>query len=268
MGEITEVFEDLKDGIGDKGFYLLLAGAGALFIYNLFKNDTSETVIVGASGYSAYPDVEKNADVVISTLQNSIDYSETMVKENSNENRQIITDKLDDMTVGFNDYLGELGGRIEDSSNDLRDYLDSNFSATNDYIMEGLESAEKLNNSISGLGSEMDNLTSDVNKGFDLIYNQNIVSNRYLDQALKQGIGVGLGEVKSSGTSYYTYTTKKGLNTDTSIVDALKAIGGDSLASMESRTAIAKKNGITNYTGSYSQNVSLLNKLKSGKLQK
>jgi len=72
--------------------------------------------------------------------------------------------------------------------------------------------------------------------------------------------------VTSKSPETYTYTTKNGLNTSTSIVDALKATGADS--SLESRKKIAEANGISNYTGSYSQNVSLLNKLKAGELVK
>lgn len=52
----------------------------------------------------------------------------------------------------------------------------------------------------------------------------------------------------------------------TSLVDALKSIGVDS--SYSNRTKIAKKNGIKNYTGSYNQNLTLLNLLKKGKLVK
>lgn len=51
-----------------------------------------------------------------------------------------------------------------------------------------------------------------------------------------------------------------------SLVDALNSIGVDS--SKENRTKIATKNGISNYTGTASQNTSLLKKLKSGKLIK
>lgn len=49
-----------------------------------------------------------------------------------------------------------------------------------------------------------------------------------------------------------------------SIVDALKSIGVDS--SYTNRKNIASKNGITNYTGTASQNTELLNKLKNGNL--
>ena len=49
-----------------------------------------------------------------------------------------------------------------------------------------------------------------------------------------------------------------------SLVDALKQINVD--ASFSNRKRIAKNNGISNYSGSYSQNIKLLNLLKQGKL--
>lgn len=52
----------------------------------------------------------------------------------------------------------------------------------------------------------------------------------------------------------------------TSIVEALKSIGVDS--SMDNRKKIAALNGYPNYSGTASQNISLLNKLKNGKLIK
>lgn len=51
-----------------------------------------------------------------------------------------------------------------------------------------------------------------------------------------------------------------------SIVDALKSISVDS--SYNHRNELAKKNGITDYHGTYEQNIYLLNLLKTGKLKK
>ena len=62
-----------------------------------------------------------------------------------------------------------------------------------------------------------------------------------------------------------TYYPKCGSNYK-SIVDALKSIGVDS--SYKNRKSIAQINGISNYTGSASQNTTLLNLLKQGKLIK
>ena len=50
-----------------------------------------------------------------------------------------------------------------------------------------------------------------------------------------------------------------------SIVDALKSISVDS--SYNHRNELARKNGITNYHGTYEQNIYLLNLLKKGKLK-
>ena len=63
-------------------------------------------------------------------------------------------------------------------------------------------------------------------------------------------------------TSYY----KKYNGSSVSLVDALKAIGVDS--SLSNRKKIAKANGISNYSGTASQNTKLLNLLKQGKLKK
>ena len=63
-------------------------------------------------------------------------------------------------------------------------------------------------------------------------------------------------------TNYLSNKTYKGV----SLVDALKQIKVD--ASFSSRKRIAKNNGISNYSGTYSQNLKLLNLLKQGKLHK
>lgn len=80
------------------------------------------------------------------------------------------------------------------------------------------------------------------------------------------------GKLKKPGSSatvtptptfnyFKKYTGKSG-----SIVEALKAIGADS--SFNYRKSIAAKNGISNYSGTSSQNTNMLNLLKNGKLIK
>ena len=64
------------------------------------------------------------------------------------------------------------------------------------------------------------------------------------------------------GDSGYYSSNYKGL----SFVDALKQMGVDS--SFENRKVIALNNGISNYKGTSSQNLKLLNLLRNGKLRK
>lgn len=61
-------------------------------------------------------------------------------------------------------------------------------------------------------------------------------------------------------TNYLSNKSYKGV----SFVDALKQIKVD--ASFSNRKRLAKNNGISNYSGTYSQNLKLLNLLKQGKL--
>lgn len=125
MAEITEVFEDIKSKLGDKWFYILLVGVGFLFIYNLKgsgSNETTET-LTPVTTVSSYPDSVTNANVIIDTLQNSIDYSEGIITE-----------------------------KIEALENDMS----VNFEATNDYINKGLESVVSIDDKVSGLSDKVD----------------------------------------------------------------------------------------------------------------
>jgi hypothetical protein len=78
------------------------------------------------------------------------------------------------------------------------------------------------------------------------------------------------GTLKKPGSVVTTTTTvkyfKKYTGSSGSIVNALKAIGADS--SYSYRKKIAQANGISNYSGTASQNTTLLKKLKNGTLKK
>lgn len=241
MGEIEEVMDDLKGFLGDKGFMIFIAVAVLFGIYNLFKDSSTSTntdALTPVTAVASYPDAVTNANVIIDTVQESIDYSE---------------------------------GVILDAIQGMGDEINVNFEATNDYINKGFENMEYT----SGLGSSED-LYSSVDKDqiIETITNaQNSLNTQIKNIASSlngnksnQLPSAKLNQAVNSAKSYYTYKTKSGLNTSTSIVDALKAIGVNS--SMDNRAKIASANGIDNYTGSYQQNVELLEKLKSGKLKK
>lgn len=271
MAEIMEVFDDIKSGVGDKAFYILAAAAAAFGIYNLGKgqseddgsNTLASTRVV--STVASYPDAVTNANVIIDTLQNSIDYSE-----------------------------GQIIDAIQGSGDDLKEYLNSNFEQTNNYINDGFDSQKKL----------LEENFDDIKGGIDEVQQaQNDLSsvvedmkNSYSKPTYIYSGGGGGGYSGGSSTTttptktntpktttktnttkkttnkteYYTYKTKAGMNTSTSIVDAIKVSTGNynTQATYKTIKEVAKANGIKNYTGTYSQNVSLLSKMKSGKLKK
>lgn len=269
MAQIEEVIDDIKDGLGDKGFLIFIICAVAFGLYNLLKkDDTSSGELVTVTSVSSYPDAVTNANVIIDTLQNSIDYSQQSIQED-----------------------------IQGWGEELQGYMSDNFEATNDYINSGLDSQSKLleenfdsifgdldnlqnsqksiNSNITNLSGKVSGLQTNVNslsgKVSGLQTNVNSLSGNVntLKNAvsnMKQSYNApSSSSSNKSTTSTIKYTTKSGLNTSTSIVDALKASGIDS--SMANRKVLAEKNGIKNYTGTYEQNVAMLNKLKAGQLK-
>ena len=271
MAEIMEVFEDIRRKTGDKGFFILIGGALLFGLYHLTKGTQAETASVTVS--ATYPDVDTNADVVIDTILDAIEYSDGITLE-ALENQE---------------------SQIQDMGDSIKAELKENFKATNDYINKGFESQEKLAQTIGNdiqatVTQSAKDIIANNNKNAQTTQNvvkstaqttQNVVKStaKTTQNVVKKAQTTAKKATttakkatakkttaKKSGTSYYTYKTKKGLNTGTSIVDALKATGVNS--SFANRKKIAQANGIKNYTGSASQNISLLNKLKAGKLKK
>lgn len=272
MAEIKEVIEDVKEKVGDKGFLLIIIGIAVLFIIMLFRESSeggNNSTYIVPTGYTSYPDAVTNANVIIDEVNKNSDY-----------NTESILDAMEDYKTS----------------------IDDQFSFTNDYMSEGFENIQSgmsgLNTSIGGIQSDMDalqgtvgsinsnvtNIKDTVGKIQSGVSNMNnnlgkiesvVTSNQSLLNNLKDKIGSSnasqsSGSVSSSNaSSYYAKSSYTGV----SIVDAFKSIGiysigGKDIGDWTSRTAIAKANGIDNYTGSASQNSKLLNLLKSGKLKK
>lgn len=137
-----------------------------------------------------------------------------------------------------------IGGKRFDGNKLIRDFATSSQSGGTTPKKSNEELANEVIQGKWGNGQDRKNRLT--NAGYDYQAVQNIVNQK-------------LG---ATGTSYY----KKYTGSSVSIVDALKAIGVDS--SMNNRKKIAKANGISNYSGTSSQNTKLLNLLKQGKLKK
>ncbi len=268
MAEIIEVFEDIKEKVGDKTFYILGAGALLFGLYNLSKGsggDSSDN-LVPVTNVASYPDAVTNADVIIGTLQDSIDYSEGVILEKIEEGNIAIDEKLEANKQLFDTAFENIQGSLTD--------LDKNVTTINGTLTS-------MDKNISNISKEQTNISNTINTINTALKNnaKKPASTSGATTTKKPASGSGATTTKKpastsgatttkkpASVSYYKYKTKAGLSTSTSIVDALKAIGVDS--SMSNRKKIAQANGISNYTGSYSQNVQLLSKLKSGKLKK
>lgn len=146
---------------------------------------------------------------------------------------------------------------------------------TSDGSVNGISGRVDMNYQVSSLGGKLGTSSGSTSskKSNEVIANEviagkwgngvdrknRLTSAGYNYDAIQDIVNQKMG---ATGTSYY----KKYTGSSVSLVDALKAIGVDS--SMTNRKKIAKANGISNYTGTSSQNTKLLNLLKQGKLKK
>ena len=281
--EVKDFADDVKKGIGDKGFYILIAAVGAFGLYNLLK-DNNSSEYVSATGYASYPDVGENSEVVIDSISNEIWASHD-----------------------------EVVGAIETTESEVIQNMDDHFEETNGYIQEGLAAQQEIIQKIEepiqgdtvygyfdhpsgGVFVQTDTLSEAFAKanGQQKVVESKTVqikgtpnktssTSKKTSSTSKKNSSKTSTATKSNTTSTkaktstkkttsvtspstYNYTTKKGLKTSTSIVDALKATGADS--SMSARKDIAEANGIKNYSGTAAQNTKMLNMMKSGDLVK
>ena len=164
--EIEEVFQDVKKATGDKGFLILGAVVVGIFIYNVTRQDTSDTTLVPATGYTGYPSVETNANVIIDSVGKTIDYAQGEIQDSIKESEENTADRLDNMMNNITDQFGELGTNMNTSQNELKDYLNSNFTATNNYINTGLQAQRDL---INMNQSQLTTQVNDMNTKLDYI---------------------------------------------------------------------------------------------------
>ena len=257
--EIKEVISDVKKTLGNKGF-LILAGCLLLFgIYNYVRQSKEEQFeavqLETPVGYTSYPDAVTNANVIISTLQDSLDY-----------------DQIEDM----------------ERFDSLEEMLSDNFTATNDYINEGFDSMKELDKinhqeimgslgtigsnvssiktdvsgiktDVSGIKTDVSGIKTDVSGIKDKT--NNIYDKINTPPPSNGGGGGGGGGGRSNNFSATPYG-------GVSIVDGLKAIGEYGASSYSERKKIAAANGIRNYRGTAAQNTQMLNMLKSGNLRR
>ena len=113
--EVKDFGNALKKGLGDKGFYILIAAAGVFGLYNLLKDNNADSDYVSATGYASYPDVGENSEVVIDSLSNEIWASHD-----------------------------EVVGAIETSESEIIQNMDEHFEETNGYIQEGMNSQKQI----------------------------------------------------------------------------------------------------------------------------
>lgn len=197
MAEIKEVFEDIKDGLGDKGFLIFIGACVLLFFFNYTKQNNEELVTV--TGATHYPDVGENANVVISTLQDSIQYSEDELKEYMDLNFEA--------TAGF----------IQSGLDSQTQIMEESFEVVYGGIDDLKEGQAEINANVEYWGNKVYKKVKSLQASVDSLSTQKKTSS--LSSAPASGTG---SAVKTSSTSKDSNPTEKA-NVSTTVYNAIKS---------------------------------------------
>lgn len=279
--EVKDFGNDLQKTIGKNGVYILIAAAGAFGIYNLLKKDNSSEY-VSATGYASYPSVGENSEVVIDALTDEILASNDQVVGAIETSESEIIQNVDDHFEETNGYIKEGLDAQEQIMQKLDTAEEVKVVADSGYIYHDYESGSRVITKTPTDAYKPTETTTQVTpiKGTTTTAKKTTTSSKSTSTAkkttstkstrnktsTKNKTSAAKKTNATTSPNTYNYTTKKGLNTSTSIVDALRATGADS--SMSARKEIAAANGIKNYKGTASQNTKMLNMMKSGDLVK
>ena len=263
--EVKDLIEDVKDKVGDKGFTIIVAGligVGAFLVYRSFSSGSSE--YYAPTSVTGYPTVEENADVVMESVNSTIEDSYNSMSGMMDSRLEYIEGVLDNLQTDIDNKTEAI---IQNSNQNTSSVIQNSNQNTSSIIQNSNQNTQQVIQNSNQNKQEVTQVVKEVASVKSKVDNAENTTQTYT--APKTTTTTSTAKTTTTSTpkqETYTYTTKAGLNTSTSIVDALKATGADS--SFSSRKAIAEANGISNYTGSYSQNVTLLNKMKSGDLVK
>ena len=206
----------VKSVVGDNGMILLIGGA-ALFAMYAFMRDSSEesATLVTPTGYTSYPDADKNANVIIDTLQ-----------QEGVQNTNTILGALDDMQNWQSEQYTDMNYQTQQQFQNMQEILANNQNSTKDYISSGLESlTDRVNNGFAGMNDKYENLydytsgkfadvdeqLTDIKTGVNEVQTSvNAVSGKVdkVSSQVEQNKGL-LQSLKESLTVKQTTTTKK-----------------------------------------------------------
>ena len=280
---IEKVRENLSSMFsGNKG-RIAIAGVAGIALFALIKNlnETTKMTVVAPTGYTSYPDADKNANVIMDSINQHTTYENTLTR-----------DKIKEESDSMRDDLAQFG-----------DYVTGRFDSTDSYIKDGLENMNKnlttmgdslsnqMNTGFKNLGGKVDSLTNKVNgvqsttdkiltgvnknqSALDKLKKEQSTISDKLDAVNKNLKDSLTKPPRATGNNDYFKKFQYGGAWDSnSIVDGMKSIGifsygGYRMGDWRAMKEIAEANGIKNYTGTAEQNTKLVALGKSGKLLK
>ena len=230
--EVKDFASDVKKSVGNKGFMIIIIGCLAFFVYNLLKNNDSESVYT-ANAYASYPDVDSNADVVIDTLGNEI-------RNSTNEITGSIESAQSEIMVNDDENTNDILNAINDS-----DY-------TNDYVNDGISSVTYIydvvenNNTTAAVTSDNANIQTRHDRMLSHLGDGNaeVIGTGKSRPTELTGIGKPSSISNMTGIPVSSSTTKNSSSSSNSTLSGKKATNSSRINKGSGKISNATKKGV------------------------
>ena len=253
------MFEDLKSLSGEKWFWPVIIGGGALFVLALVTSGSknSDEVLLNPTDYTSYPDAVTNANAIIDSVNQFTEYTGDRIIASTSG---YMEEGLDRIWSGMSDELGNIDSSIASLSGKVDSVASSVGSIRVNTSTVGGSTATVSGSNTGGSSSSSKKTTTTTTTTTKPATTTTTTTSKPATTTTT---------TKAAAPATYAKTNYTGV----SLVDGLKSvgvysIGGKDVGSWQSRVELAKANGISNYTGTAAQNTQLLNSLKAGTLKK
>lgn len=293
-----DIVASAKDIFSSNGGKVAIAIGGGIILYTAIKaiQDNAGLTVVAPTGYTSYPDADKNANVIIDQVNQHTTYENELTRDEIADMGNYLTGRFDstdgyikDGFENLNSNLDKWGTNINSNLDNWGGTINGNINSWGGSIMGGIgDVSNKIDSGFSGINDTLSSIKDNVytNGGGVAIPGNPVLDGSHIppdpNHVPDDLVDVDAGfintssQIKNTSNSEYYKKFQYGDGSTwnpVSIVDGMKSIGifsndGYRMGDYRAMKNIAEANGIKNYTGTASQNTKLVELGTKGKLKK
>lgn len=149
--QIKEVMDDVSNVIGDNAMYIIIGGVVIMGLV-AFMNSDEDTTLYTPTGYTSYPDADKNANTIIDTIATNQQY-----------HTDTILGAMDESQMWASEQFENLRDQMTSNNEQIYGAISGNYDSLHGFIESGLgDLNNRVENGFLGVQDEFSNLRDDI----------------------------------------------------------------------------------------------------------
>lgn len=244
--ELSAVTNSLEDVAGSKFGIVLIGGVVVMALLAIFRkqSDNESGQMTLPTGYTSYPSAEKNADVIIDSVNNNTNYNTASLlgvldalqkwqSEQFTETNNTIKEGDTALSEKMDDHQKDLQDRINDGfvgMKDQYDNLSNDIKNVGSQVTQVGQKVDTVSGQVSGVSGQVNNVQGQINNQNTVINNlQNLINQILALVTAKPSTSSSSSKSSSSGSSSSSSSKSSGGAPNTSRTDYVNSGPGTKL---------------------------------------